>query len=167
VHPVVELQSMPSPWTAPPAPVPAVFTVRAYVLGWNVAVTVFAPVIDTVHVAPLTEAQPLQLFRIELASGVAVRVTVAPFATAVVQPAVDPVVQAMFGPVTVPVPPEAVAFTASVYVLGWKFAVTVFADVMVTVHVAPATEVQPVQLEKTDVAPGAAVSVTVAPFAST
>ncbi len=158
---------MPSPWTAPPAPVPAVFTVRAYVLGWKVAVTVFAPVIDTVHVAPLTEAQPVQLFRIELASGVAVRVTVAPFATAVVQPAVDPVVQAMFGPVTVPVPPEAVALTVRAYVLGWNVAVTVFAPVIETVQTFPAIEVHPVQLAKTDVAPGVAVSVMVAPFAST
>jgi len=83
------------------------------VVGWNVAVTVFADVMVTVHVAPLTEVQPVQLFTSELASGVAVSVTVAPFATAALQPAVDPVVQAMSGPVTVPLAPVPDAFTVS------------------------------------------------------
>jgi hypothetical protein len=80
-------------------------SVSGYVLGWNVAVTVFAAVTVTVQLAPLTDVQPLQLFRIEPASGVAVSVTVPPFATGAVQPSVEPAAHAMPGPVTVPVPP--------------------------------------------------------------
>jgi hypothetical protein len=167
VHPVVELQAIPSPWTAPPAPVPAVFTVSAYVVGWNVAVTVFADAIVTVQVGPFAVVHPVQLFRIEVAPGVAVRVTVAPLAMAAVQPAVDPVVQAMPGPVTVPAPPDAAAFTVSMNVLGWNVAMTVFADVIVTVQIAPFVVVHPVQLLNSDVAFGTAVSVIVAPFGST
>jgi hypothetical protein len=141
--------------------------VSGYVVGWNVAVTVFAAVIVTVHVVPLADVQPDQLFRSELPSGVAVRVTVAPFATLAVQPAVDPAVQAMPAPVTVPPPPDAAAFTVSTNVLGTKVAVTVFADDIVTVQLAPLVDVQPVQLLNSDVASGTAVSVTVAPFGST
>ncbi len=51
--------------------------------------------------------------------------------------------------------------------LGWNEAVTVFADDMVTVQVAPFVVVHPVQLLNSDVASGTAVSVMVAPFAST
>ncbi len=50
-------------------------------LGWNVAVTVFAPVIDTVQTFPVADVQPLQLEKTELASGTAVSVMVAPFAS--------------------------------------------------------------------------------------
>jgi len=83
------------------------------VVGWNAAVTVLADVMVTVHVVPLTELQPVQLFRNEPASGVAVRVTVAPFATAALQPEVDPIAQEIPGPVTEPPAPSPVALTVS------------------------------------------------------
>ncbi len=77
----MEPQSIPSPWTLPLAFTPAVFTVRAYVLGWNVAVTVFAEAIETVQVAPLVVVHPVQLLNSDVASGTAVSVRVAPFAS--------------------------------------------------------------------------------------
>jgi hypothetical protein len=168
VQPSVEpaMQAMPGPVTVPLPPCATAFTVNGYVLGWNVAVTVFADVTVTVHVAPLTLVQPVQLFRIEVASGVAVSVTVPPFATLVVHPTVEPAVQAMPGPVTVPTPPCVAAVTVSWYVLGWNVAVTDFAAVIVTVQVAPFVVVHPLQLLKIDVASGTAVSVIVVPFGS-
>jgi hypothetical protein len=78
------------------------------VAGWNVAVTVRARVIDTVQLAPDTEEQPIQLLKIESVPGVAVSVTVVPFATAALQPSVEPVVQAMSPPAIVPAPVPAV-----------------------------------------------------------
>jgi hypothetical protein len=166
VQPAGSLHSSPAPLIVPVAPYSeAGFTVRGYVLGWKMAVTVFAAVMATVHVAPFTVVQPVQLFRIELASGVPVRVTVAPFAMGAVQPSVDPAAQSMPGPVTVPLPPCATALTVSANVLGAKVAVTDLAEVIATVHVAPFTEVQPAQLLRIELASGMAVRVTVAPFA--
>ncbi len=78
---------------------------RAYSLSWNVAVAVFAPVIVTVQVAPLTDVQPDQLLKNEPGAGSATSVTVAPFATEVEQPVVAPGVQLMPGPLTVPLAP--------------------------------------------------------------
>ena len=73
-------------------------------LGWNVAVTVFAPVMLTVQLVPEYVRQPDQDLRMESGPGAAVSVTVSPFATGSVQSPPDPVAQAMPGPVTVPVP---------------------------------------------------------------
>ena len=53
--------------------------------------------------------QPDQLLKIDDPSGVAVRVTVSPFATGALQPVAEPLVQARPGPVTVPTPVPAVA----------------------------------------------------------
>ncbi len=78
---------------------------RAYSLGWNVAVAVFGLVMLTVQVAPLTEVQPDQLLKSEPGAGSATSVTVAPFATEVEQPVVEPVVQLMPGPLMVPLAP--------------------------------------------------------------
>ena len=58
------------------------------------------------------------------------------------------------------------AVTVSVYVAGWNVAVAVFAPVIVAVHVFPLTLVQPDQLLKSELPSGTAVSVTVAPFAT-
>jgi hypothetical protein len=109
VHPSVEpvVQEMPPPVTVP-RPAPDVFAVRSQVVGWNVAVTVFAAVIDTVQTFPATLAQPDdQDLNREASSGVAVSVTLPPFATISVQSPVDPVAQAMPAPVTVPFPDTA------------------------------------------------------------
>jgi hypothetical protein len=166
VHPSVEpvVQEMPPPVTVP-RPAPDVFAVRSQVVGWNVAVTVFAAVIETVQTFPDTLAQPDdQDLNRKASSGVAVSVTLAPFATVSVQSPVDPVAQAMPVPVTVPFPDTAVV---SGYVAGWKVAVTVFAPVIETVQTFPDTLAQPVDQDlKMEAPSGVAVSVTLAPFAT-
>ena len=101
-------QAMPGPVTVP-VPVPVATVVSRYVDGWKVAVTFFAAVMETVQLVPAYVLQPDQLLKIDDPSGVAVRVTVSPFATGALQPAVDPEVQAMPAPVTVPAPVPAVA----------------------------------------------------------
>jgi hypothetical protein len=103
-HPSVlpDVHEMPGPVTVP-VPVPAVVTVSTNVLGWNVAVTVFAADIVTVQVLPLVVVQPDQLFSIAPAAGDAVSVTVPPLATFVVQPAGS--LQSSPAPLIVPVPP--------------------------------------------------------------
>ena len=106
VQPLVEpfVHVMPGPLTVP-WPIPVAVTVSVYAAGWNVAVAVFGIVMLTVHVVPLTVAQPDQLLKIEPAAGSATSVTVAPFATEVEQPVVEPVVQLRPGPLTVPLAP--------------------------------------------------------------
>ena len=115
--------------------------------GWNVAVTVFAPVIDTVQTFPATELHPLHDQKIDPASGVAVSVTTVAgtvFGTWAVQPRVEPVVQAIPGPVTVPRPVPAVRTVRS-QVSGWNVAVAVFDADIVTVQTFPETVVHPLQ----------------------
>jgi hypothetical protein len=60
VHPAVDpvVQATPSPETVP-RPVPDVLAVRSQAAGWNVAVTVFAAVIETVQTFPESDPQPL------------------------------------------------------------------------------------------------------------
>jgi hypothetical protein len=166
VAPVVQLR--PGPLTVPPAPyVPEEETLRAYSLGWNVAVAIFGPVMLIVQVAPLTLVQPVQLLKMEPGAGSATSVTVEPFAAEVEQLAVEPVVQLRPGPFTVPLAPYIPeADTVRGYSFSWNEADTVFAAVMVTVQVAPLTVVQPDQLFKNEPGAGSATSVTVAPFAT-
>jgi hypothetical protein len=128
-----------------------------------VAVTLFALVIDTVQLAPDTLEQPSHDLKMAPPAGVAVSVTLPPFANASVQSPVDPVVQAIPGPVTVPLPEITVV---SGYVEGWKVAVTLFALVTVTVQLAPDTLVQPSHDLKMAPPSGVAVSVTLPPFAT-
>ena len=71
-------QEIPVGLVTVPVPVPALLIVRRAERGWNVAVTVVAPVRVTVHCAPRTVPQPLQLAREELESGAAVSTTDAP-----------------------------------------------------------------------------------------
>jgi hypothetical protein len=85
------------------------------VLGAKLAVTVLAALIETVQTFPEALAQPDQLAKTELASGVAVTTTCVAgvvFGTDAVQPAVDPLVQEIPSPVTVPLPDPDV-FTVS------------------------------------------------------
>ena len=63
-----------------PLPAPALLTVSVVVARANVAVTVVAAVIVTVHVPVPPHPPPLQPVKIEPASGVAVRLTVVPLA---------------------------------------------------------------------------------------
>jgi hypothetical protein len=124
--------------------------------------TLRAPAIVTVQVFPDADAQPDQNASLEYASGDAVSVTTAAgevFGTLAVHPAVEPVVQEIPPPVTVPLPaPEGV--TVSAYAAGAKLAVTDRAYDIATVQVLPDTESQPVQLENSEVASAAATSVT-------
>src|SRR5438093_104832 len=71
-------QEIPVGLVTVPVPVPALLIVRRAERGWNVAVTIWAPVRVTVHCAPRTLPQPVQLARLELESGVAVSTTDAP-----------------------------------------------------------------------------------------
>ena len=61
-----------------PLPVPARVTVRVKRWAVKVAVTDFAAVIVTVHVAPETVSHPLQAVKVEPLAGLAVRVTLMP-----------------------------------------------------------------------------------------
>ena len=152
---------MPSPVTVP-RPVPDVFAVRSQVAGANVAVTVFAAVIETVQTFPDAEVQPLQITKNDAASGVAVSVTVVAgdvTGTETLHPTAEPVVQEMPPPVTVPRPAPDVPTVRSAVALNVAF--TVFTASIETVQTFPETVVHPVQPAKTDAAFGVAVSVTV------
>ncbi len=72
--------------------------------------TVLAAVIETVQLVPEMLAQPDHDLKMDVASGVAVRVTLAPFATEALQPSGVAALHAIPGPSTAP-PPE--TFTVS------------------------------------------------------
>jgi hypothetical protein len=138
VDPEVQDRDVPGAVTVP-LPVPPVHTVRRYVLGAKMAVTDFATVIETVQVAPDTLVQPDQDWKKELASGVAVSVTIVAgvvFAIAAVHPVVAPVGHEIppMSLVMVPIP-DPLARAVRVNVLGAKFAYTVRALVTVIVQV--------------------------------
>ena len=63
-----------------PLPVPARLTVRvkSWLDGLKVALTDFAALIVTVHVAPETVSHPLQAVKVDPLAGLAVRVTLMP-----------------------------------------------------------------------------------------
>lgn len=124
----------------------------------NLAVTLFADVIDTVHVVRVPEHAPLQPRNFRPADGFATSVTVAPGLSLAVQ--TRP--QTIPPPVTVPFPETE---TESVTVLGGgaeNVAVTVFADVIETLHVGDVPLHAPPQPVKVAPAAGVAVRVTVA-----
>jgi hypothetical protein len=77
------------------------------VLGWNTAVNVFAPVIETVQLVPEDVVHPVQYLKIEPGPGAAVKLTEAPFAMVSVQLTPGPVSQTVAppAPVMVPLPP--------------------------------------------------------------
>lgn len=164
VHPAVDpvAQETPSAVTVP-RPVPDVLTVRSQVAGWKVAVTLFAPVMETVQLVPDTLVQPVHDLKMASAPGAATSVVLAPFATGSVQSPVDPVAQEMPFPVTVPFPDTA---AVSRYVEGWNVAVTVLAPVIETVQLAPDALAHPSQDLRMEPASGVAVSTTLAPFAT-
>jgi hypothetical protein len=167
VAPVAQLRPAP---VIVPVPPPLEEAVTAKVAGSNFAVTYFALFMDTVQLsgAPVTGVQLPQLLKTELASGVAVSVTVLyavvlpGFGTTLVHPSDEPVVQLRPAPAMVPAPFPVVA-AMSVQVLGSNWAETYFAALMVTVQTfgEPLTGVHPDQLLKTELASGVAVSVTV------
>jgi hypothetical protein len=165
-HPPVVQLAHSTPATLP-EPVPLRLSVSENVAGWNVARTLFAAVIFTVQVSPLTELQPDQpLNTVAELAGAAVSTTVAPFGWSTVQavevPAVD--VHATPGPVTVPAPATVVL---SGKAAGSNVAQTPFAYVIATTQVgAVPLHTPPDQPLNTDRAEShVAFSVTEAPFA--
>ena len=58
-----------------PAPVPGLVTVKAYELRVNIALTLLSAVIETVHVVPNAESQPVQLEKVYPVDDDAVKVT--------------------------------------------------------------------------------------------
>lgn len=150
-----------------PAPAPFLTTVSVAVPGRNVtAVTRAAPAVTvTLQTGPIIESHPDQPPTVELAAGVAVRVTTVPTLNVLVQG----VVQFSAGTpgglaVTVP-PPLPYRFTVREFVAGRagvlrKLADTDRAAVIVTVQLMPLTESHPVQPPKVELTPGSAVNVT-------
>ena len=139
-----------------PLPSPLLLTVRVNI-GLNVAVTVLAALMVTVHIEPEEVVQPFQPVNANPEAAAAVRVTVVPL-TNVSEQSEPHVIPDGFD-VTVPLPASAL-FTVSAKLFSVKVAVTVLAAVWVTVQVRPATASQPLQLASVELAAGVAVSVT-------
>jgi hypothetical protein len=121
-----------------------------------------------VRLSAETVRHPDQLETSEPDAGVAVSVTVAPFGALPVHAPALPAHEtsgSVSSVATVPCPvPEVLAVRR--YVVGWNVAVTVLADVIVTVQASLSAETvrHPDQLETSEPDAGVAVSVTVAPF---
>jgi hypothetical protein len=154
-----------------PCPVPEVLAVRRYVEGWNVAVTVFADVIDTVQVRLSAEivVHPVQPETSDPGAGAALSVTTVAgvvTGTFAVHVPDEGVVQLRPPPsVTVPEPVPLVR-AVSVYVGPpdrLKFAVTVFAASIVTVQLEAVPVHPPDQPRNVDPWSAYAVSTTLAP----
>jgi hypothetical protein len=136
--------------------------VSANVGGANVAVTLLAAFIVTVHVVVAPEQPPLQPTNVLPPFGAAVNVTTVPAAKLPLHVPGQTMPAGLDA--TPPVPAPAVA-TVSVYVdaIALKLAVTVFAASIVTVHVGAVPLHAPLQPPKALVALGVAASVTVEP----
>ena len=141
-----------------PAPVPVFVTLSAKLCSVNVAVTLRAAVIDTVH-APRPVQSPDQPVNDEPASGDAVSVTVAPWANVSLQ--MKPQAIPAGDDETEPLPVPAFA-TDSALNATENVAVTLFAASIVNVH-EPVPEHAPLQPANVELASGVAVSVTTSP----
>lgn len=143
-----------------PVPVPPLVTDSANI-GVKVAVTDRGAVMLIVQVLPVDDVHPDQLVNAEPADGEAVRVT----EVLVSKAALHVVPQSMpAGELDTPPLPAPALFTVST-TCGTNVAVTVRAADMVTVHV-PVPEQSPLQPEKRDPLPGAAVMVTTVPVSN-
>jgi len=159
-YPVTQLT--PPPLIVPP-PLPTRLAVRVKLAGWKLAYAERSPLIDTVHVGVVPLHAPDQPTKMELASGVAVIVTVwagVVFAIETLQVGSHPVVQLAPPPAIVP-PPLPIGLTVSVYFAGANWANTERSPLIDTVQVVALPLQTPSQPTKTDVAFGVAVSVTV------
>ena len=135
---------------------------RAAHLLVNVAVTDFAPVIDTLHCFELPLQAPDQPVKVDLFAGVAVSVTSVPAAKECEQ--VAP--QSMPGGLDITRPlPLPIFVTLSVYPVAVNVAVTDFAPVIDTLHCFELPLQAPDQPVKVDLFAGVAVSVTSVPVA--
>lgn len=125
----------------------------------NVAVTLFAAVIVTVHVVAVDVSQPLQPMKLVPTAETAVKVTDAPGASVTVQ--VVPQVMPSGALVTVPLPDPALMTVSTRWAV--KVAVTDFAADMVTVQVVAVEASQPAQVVNVEPEDGLAVRVTCVP----
>ena len=151
---------LPTPVTVPLAP-PTRDSVTFRTLLAKVAVTVLAADMRTVQTLPAVEVHPVQPVNAEVGSVLlACRCTVACGGNFCVQIVPQSMRAPGSVPTTVPLP---VPFFATLSVTLLKLAVTVraaLALVIVTVHVAPLNDVQPLQLRKLESAAGTAVRTT-------
>jgi hypothetical protein len=143
-----------------PLPLPPLLTVSVKRCTAKLAVTVLDPLIVTLQTAPLVESHPLQLTKVDPASGAAVRETAVPLPYDAAQlEAFGPQLIPESADVTVPRPvPD--LFTVSVDVGVVNVAVTDRDALIVTVQVVPDAVSQPFHAEKTEPLSVVAVSVT-------
>ena len=143
-----------------PVPVPLLAIVSVTWVALNIAVTVVAAFIVTAHVPVPEQPPPLQPANVEPALGVAVSVTIAPWAKSSVQSAPHEMPAGAEVTVPAPAPPR---ITVSVCRIGLNVAVTVVAAASGTMHDAVPVQPPPLQPAKIDPALGDAVSVTMVP----
>src|SRR5262245_44975835 len=145
-----------------PLPEPALVTARGKVGSPKVAVTV-VPVFRVTVQAPVPEQPPpLQPVKVEPAAGAAVSVTAVPLVYGAAQ--VAPQLMPAGLEVTVPLPAPALV-TARVMVGRTKVAVTVVAELTLTVQAPVPEQPPPLQPAKVEPAAGEAVRVTAVPLA--
>src|SRR5437879_556127 len=156
-------QAMPAGLLATvPAPAPALVSVRVKDCTANVAVTEVAAFTVTMQV-PVPEQPPLQPVKVELASGVAVRVTAVPTVNEAEQAAPQEIPEGALLTVPLPVP---VLVTLRAKDCWTKPAVTEAAALIVTMQVPVPEQPPPLQPEKVELASGVAVKVTAVPLAN-
>src|SRR2546422_49852 len=146
-----------------PAPAPALVSVRVKDCGANVAVTEVAAFTVTMQVPVPEQPPPLQPVKVELASGVAVRVTAVPTVNEAEQAAPQEIPEGALLTVPLPVP---VLVTLRAKDCWTKPAVTEVAAFSVTVQVPVPEQPPPLQPVKVEPAAGVAVKVTAVPPAN-
>jgi hypothetical protein len=144
-----------------PVPVPARITLSTLCDDVKVAVTLRAAVIVTLQVFPETELHPLQLVKVELTSGVAVRTTDVP--SEYVAEHVPPQLIPAGALVTVPVPVP-LRVTVRVLRVEENVGTTDLLALNVTVQLFPETESHPVQPVKLEFTSATGVRVTTVPL---
>jgi len=146
-----------------PAPAPALLAVSVKVCRANVAVTEAAALIVTVQGPVPEQPPPLQPVKVELASGVAVKVTAVPLANGAEHVAPQAIPAGLL--VTVPAPAPALV-TVRAKDCTANVAVTEVAAFNVTLQVPEPEQPPPLQPEKVEPAAGVAVKVTAVPLAN-
>src|SRR5882724_1575093 len=146
-----------------PAPAPALLAVSVKVCRANVAVTEAAALIVTVQGPVPEQPPPLQPVKVELASGVAVRVTAVLTVNEAEQAAPHEMPEGALVTVPLPVP---VLVTLRAKDCWTKPAVTEAAALIVTVQGPVPEQPPPLQPLKVELASGVAVKVTAVPLAN-
>src|SRR5881396_1313528 len=146
-----------------PAPAPALVSVRVKDCTANVAVTEVAAFTVTMQVPVPEQPPPLQPVKVELASGVAVRVTAVPTVNEAEQVAPQEIPEGALPTVPLPTP---VLVTLRAKDCWTKPAVTEAAALIVTMQVPVPEQPPPLQPVKVELASGVAVKVTAVPLAN-